>query len=109
VNESTSPTNETPERLTPDSRVGPQEGVVLRQVAGEHMLVPSVSREVDLDSLFLLNATGVFVWKRLDDTSTVADLSAAVANEFSIDLEQASADVVNYVTSLLDRKLAVRA
>jgi Coenzyme PQQ synthesis protein D (PqqD) len=109
VNESTSPTNETPELLTADSRVCRQEGVVLRHVAGEHMLVPSVSREVDLDSLFLLNATGVFVWEQMESELSVADLSAAVAGEFSIDPDAAAADVVTFLSSLLERKLAVRA
>lgn len=86
-----------------------QEGVVLREVAGEHMLVPTVSREVDLDSLFLLNTTGVFVWEQMNDDSSVADLSEAVGKEFSIDSEQAAADVKAFLLSLLERKLAVRA
>jgi len=109
VNESTSPTNEPIELLTADSLVGPQEGVVLRHVAGEHMLVPSVAREVDLDSLFLLNATGVFVWEQLASEQSVADLSAAVAQQFSVDPDAAAADVVTFLSSLLERKLAVRA
>ena len=56
-------------------RFGQGTGIVLRHVAGEHMLVPTVSREVDLDSLFLLNATGVFLWEQLDGRRTVEDLS----------------------------------
>lgn len=98
--------NSSPVSLSPESLVRRQEGVVLRHVAGEHMLVPSVTREVDLDSLFLLNATGVFVWEQLDGLRNVAALSTLAANEFSIDSEAAQADVINFCSSLLKRKLA---
>ena len=65
--------------LEPAARVRRKDGVVLRHVAGEHMLVPTVTREVDLDSLFLLNATGAFVWEQLDGIRSVSELGAAVA------------------------------
>lgn len=95
--------------LSAQTCVRRQEGVVLRAVAGEHMLVPTVSREVDLDSLFLLNATGVFVWEQMKDDSRVAELAEAVEKEFLIDSEQAAADVKVFLLSLLERKLAVPA
>lgn len=85
-----------------------KEGVVLRHVAGEHMLVPAVTREVDLDSLFLLNATGVFVWEQLDGRRSVSELGEAVAKHFSIDPAMAKADVAGFLTSLLGRNLAAR-
>lgn len=92
--------------LTLDSRVARQSGVVLRQVAGESMLVPTVTREVDLDSLFLLNATGVFVWERLEGGPSVRALAEAVAARFGAAPETALADVTRFLESLLDRKLA---
>jgi len=95
--------------LSAQTCVRRQEGVVLRAVAGEHMLVPTVSREVDLDSLFLLNATGVFVWEQMNDDSSVAELSEIVGKELLIDSEQATADVKAFLLSLLERNLAVRA
>ena len=79
--------------------------VVLRHVAGEHMLVPAVTREVDLDSLFLLNTTGVFVWELLDGQTRTADLGAAVAGKFGIDPAQAAADVAGFLASLQARNL----
>lgn len=83
--------------------------VVLRHVAGEHMLVPAVTREVDLDSLFLLNPTGVFVWERLDGMRCIRELAEAVAEGFGVDVETARADVAPFLASLLERKLVERA
>lgn len=92
--------------LEPAARVRRKDGVVLRHVAGEHMLVPTVTREVDLDSLFLLNATGAFVWEQLDGIRSVSELGAAVAERFAVAPGQGTADVVQFLSSLLERNLA---
>jgi hypothetical protein len=84
------------------------EGVVLRHVAGEYMLVPAVTREVDLDSLFLLNSTGAWVWERLDGTVSVDDLVQAVREKFPTEPETAAADVSRFLASLLERHLAAQ-
>ena len=79
---------------------------MLRHVAGEHMLVPAVTREVDLDSLFLLNATGVFVWEQLDGARPLRELGEAVAQAFAADPAAATADAASFLASLLERNLA---
>lgn len=89
------------------SRFASREGVVLRHVAGEHMLVPTVSREVDLDSLFLLNATGVFVWERLDGRRTLDDLAGAVEAAFGAPPDAARRDVEAFLAQLAERGLTV--
>ena len=92
--------------LGPEARLRRRAGVVLRHVAGEHMLVPTVTREVDLDSLFLLNATGAFVWERLDGQLGVRALGERVAKSFATGTAAATADVACFLSSLLERKLA---
>ena len=98
----------TTENIEPATRVRRKDGVVLRHVAGEHMLVPTVTREVDLDSLFLLNATGSFTWEQLDGIRSVADLGVVVAAKFAIEPAPATADVVSFLAGLLERNLAGR-
>lgn len=83
-----------------------REGVILRHLAGEHLLVPASTREVNLDHLFLLNGTGIFIWDRLDGCRQMADLAAAVSEEFEVPVEQAQADVELFVASLLEHHLA---
>ena len=95
--------------LSVSDRLRQTEGVVLRHVAGEHMLVPAVTREVDLDSLFLLNATGVWVWEQMDGIRPVKELGEAVARHFSIEPSVALADVMDFLANLLNRNLAKRA
>jgi len=98
-----------PKSDSPGGALAPAEGVVLRHVAGEHMLVPTVTREVDLDSLFLLNATGVFVWERLDGKRTAVDLAGEVEQAFQAPPDAARRDVEAFLEQLAERGLAVPA
>jgi hypothetical protein len=106
LNTSKPPSREPASGLSLEARVRRRAGVVLRHVAGEHMLVPAVTREVDLDSLFLLNATGVFAWEHLDGQRQVRDLGEDVAKNFSTRPEAATADVARFLSNLLARNLA---
>lgn len=92
--------------LSPETRGRRRDGVVLRHVAGERMLVPTVAREVDLDRLFLLNATGQFVWENLDGSRRLGQLAEAVGARFGAAREIALADVMQFLKSLLDHHLA---
>jgi hypothetical protein len=52
--------------------------VVLREVAGEQLLVP-VRREVaDLRSIFVVTGIGAFIWGLLDGLSTLAAVRAQI-------------------------------
>jgi hypothetical protein len=90
------------------ARIRRAEGVVLRTVAGERMLVPTVAREVDLDSLYLLNDTGAYVWDRLDGEATTDELGQEVAAHFGADAGTVASDVVAFLEDLTERRLAVR-
>ena len=61
-------------------------------VSGEHILVPLASRGADIDSIFNLNATGTFIWEKIDGRRTVADLIALVASDFLVSKGQATLD-----------------
>ncbi|MBP7009848.1 MAG: PqqD family protein [Kiritimatiellae bacterium] len=80
-------------------------GVVLRHVAGEHMLVPTMTRIVDLESLFLLNATGVAVWEHLNGGERIGDACQYIADTFAIDPQAAQADVTAFLADLLQSNL----
>lgn len=95
-----------PVELSKTARLRRRAGVILRHVAGEHMLVPAVTREIDLDSLFLVNATGATVWEHLDGQRTADELGVLVAQASGVAPETATADVLLFLSSLLSRKLA---
>ena len=52
-----------------------------------------------------LNQTGAWLWERLEQPATVAELAASLAAEFGIGGDQALADVTAFATDLAGRSL----
>ena len=88
-----------------ETRMLRSDGIVVREVAGECLLVPTAAGEVDLDSLFLLNEVGLFIWERLDGHLDLNELAAAVADEFEVAAPDALRDVTAFLEDLRARRL----
>ena len=91
--------------LAPETRVHRQAGVILCHVDGKHMLVPAMTNKVNLDCLFLLNDTGVFVWEQLDGRRRVEQIGETMAKAFGIPFDAALDDAILFLSSLLDHQL----
>ncbi|HXK11053.1 MAG TPA: PqqD family protein [Vicinamibacteria bacterium] len=77
-----------------------REDVLLRAVAGEHLLVP-VRRDVaDMQAIFGLNRIGAYIWELLDGQRTLASVLAAVLDRFDVGAEEAAADLGSFVEQL---------
>lgn len=74
--------------------------VIVREVAGETLLVPVRGRLADLQDLFVLNEVGAWLWPLLDGSRSTADLATAVVAEFDVDDERAAADVRAFLLRL---------
>lgn len=76
------------------------DGLVTRQVGGECIILQVRAGVADLDSVYTLNDTGSWLWDRLDGTTSLSELAAAVAGEFQVDLPTAQADVSELIDEL---------
>jgi hypothetical protein len=76
------------------------ESVVARVVAGETLIVPIRAKVGDLASIYSFNGTGTLIWKLLASPKTVAELAAAVAQEYQVEIAQAERDVANFVSEM---------
>jgi len=76
------------------------ESVVARVVAGETLIVPVRAKVGDLASIYSFNGTGTLIWKLLTSPRSVAELTAAVAQEYEVDPAQAENDVANFVNEM---------
>ena len=74
--------------------------VLLREVAGEQLLVPIRRDVADLQAIFALNALGVFVWERLDGERTVQAVLASIAERYDVGLDDAQADLLAFLERL---------
>jgi hypothetical protein len=73
---------------------------VTRAVAGETIVVPITAGVGDLDSIYTLNEVGAAIWQRIDGTTTLDQIAAALTREFEVAAEQARSDLLEFVTSL---------
>ena len=74
--------------------------VVARVVGGETLIVPVRAKVGDLASIYSFNGTGTLIWKLLESPRTIADLAAAVVEEYDVDLTQAERDVCEFVEEM---------
>ena len=78
---------------------------VLRQIAGEYVLVPTGMAALDFGSLISTNGVGYFIWKQLQTPKTMDELVDAVVNEFDVDAGTARTDTEQFVEQLRKHRL----
>ena len=76
-----------------------KDGFILRQVAGETVVIPS-GDELDLNMMITLNGTGKFLWEHLEQGAEKEDLVKALLAEYDVDEATAAAGVDAFVSKL---------
>ena len=79
----------------------PKEGFLLRELDGTAIVVATGAALGEFSGLITLNATGTFLWKRLEQGATEEELVAALLGEYEIGEEIARRDV----KAFLDRAM----
>lgn len=80
-------------------------GFLLRQVGGNSVVVPVGAQSVDFRCLITLNEVGAFLWKKLEQDCSSADLVEALLGEYDVTADIAGADVERFVASLREKGL----
>ncbi len=65
-----------------------KKGFILREVAGDIIVVPS-GDVLDLNMMISLNETAAFLWKRLENGATEDELVVALLDEYEASEEDA--------------------
>ena len=82
--------------------------MILREVAGERLLVP-VRRDVaDLRAIFIVTGIGAFIWELLDGERSLGAVLQAVLDRYDVGVEQARADIASFVGRLAEAGIAER-
>ena len=76
-----------------------KEGFLLRQVAGQTVVLPC-GDDLDLNMMITLNETGAFLWQQLQKETDEAALIKALREEYDIDEETAAGAVAGFVAKL---------
>lgn len=76
-----------------------KDGYILRVVAKQNVVLPAIG-DLELDRMLTLNATGKFLWERLEKGAEKDDLVAAMLDRYEIDENTARTCVDNFVKNL---------
>ncbi|MCK9478042.1 MAG: PqqD family protein [Firmicutes bacterium] len=82
-----------------------KEGFILKDIAGESIVVPVGENLVDFGAIIVLNETGVFLWNLLQEENDEAGLLQAILSEYDIDEQAATEDINSFLASLKENKL----
>lgn len=73
---------------------------VLREIAGDYILVPVGDTALEFNGLITLNEVGAFLWGKLQQDVELEQLVDAVLDEYDIDKETATRDAEEFVENL---------
>lgn len=76
------------------------ENFLLREVAGNTIVVPVGDAAERFSGMIKLNETAVCIWRALEDDTDEAEVIAALRAEYDIDEETAAADVARFIATL---------
>ena len=75
-----------------------KDGFILRQLAGQNVVIPS-GEGMDLNLMITLNETGRFLWEHLQNGTNEAELVVALLSEYNVD----EATATNHVNAFVQK------
>lgn len=75
-------------------------GFMLREIAGEWLVVPIGDRTVEFNKLINLSESGAVLWRVLENDAEPSDLLNALKAEYDVDDETAMGDVMDFIAML---------
>lgn len=80
---------------------------VLREIAGEAILVPTGATSQEFNGMITLSSTAQFIWENLENVDNLDELVAKILDEFEVDEGTAKQDTFGFVAELVNRGIAV--
>lgn len=76
-----------------------KDGFVLREVAGDTVVLPS--GDLEINAMITLNESAAFLWKHMEEETTVEELVNAVVESYpEVDAQTAKVAVEGFVAQL---------
>ena len=74
--------------------------LVFRRIADEGVLVPLYQQENEENCIYTLNGIGAFIWEKLEQPSSVAELRSAIFAEYEADPDTIDADLDRFLVEM---------
>jgi len=83
--------------ISPESIPAHSPKVVVRRINNESLLIPLTDNIADMDSLYRLNDTGVFIWEAIDGRRDIRAITAMLVEEFDVEWDVAEKDILFFL------------
>ena len=80
---------------------------VLREIAGEAILVPTGETSQEFNGMINLSATAQFIWENLEKVDSLDELVDKILEEFEVDEETAKRDSYLFIVELIKHGLII--
>ena len=87
--------------LTLDTLIRQHPDQIAAEADGEVLMM-----HIESGNYFGLNEVASFIWNQLDEPRSIAELCAAIQNEFEIDEARCQADAMDFLQGMIDDGLA---
>ena len=74
---------------------------VLREIAGEYIIIPTGSTALEFNGLITVNEVGVLLWKMLQEDVDLETLIKGVRAEYDVDESVARDDIQEFLDTLI--------
>ncbi len=74
--------------------------MILREIAGDNILVPAAETVLDLNGLFIVTETGAFIWSLLPSVNSEDEILEKMLDEYDVDKETAQKDITEFLERL---------
>jgi hypothetical protein len=82
-----------------------KEGFVLKNVAGEHIVIPVGNKAINFNGLITLNKSGKLLFESLSEEKSIDDLVSILLTHYEIDEKQAKEDVISFINKLKNKDI----
>lgn len=76
--------------------------MIIREIAGEHILIPVGKAALKIHGMIGLSESGLLLWKELQQDRSEEDLVESILKEYDIDRETATKDVRMFLKKMRD-------
>ena len=73
---------------------------VLREIAGDYVLIPVMKQEDEFKGIISLNETGAYIWKKLEENKDTDEIIKDMLDDYEVSLEQAQNNVNEFLSNL---------
>ena len=73
---------------------------IMREIAGETILIPSGASAQKFNGLITINELGTFIWNLLSEPTSLDAVTVRITEEYDVDAETARADAQAFLDEL---------